>query len=326
MDIKFKFFGKEYEMKQNHITDKIQMKTKIAMGQLHALPTMEATLEKAVDMIDEAAEKGAKLICFPEVGFEEFFPKKRCDRNQFKTAQRVPGPITDLMSKKAKEKEIVIVASFLEEGYLGEYYDCAVCIDADGELLGTTRMVHTFEDQGYNEKYYYGPGNTPYPVYETAAGVVGISICYDSWYPECFRTLALRGADIVVVPTCLVQSDGFYPDSDNKAGKLFDMVSNVQRANAMVNGLWVGVCNRVGVEDGIKYTGWSQIISPWGDIEAAGNLETDEVVISEVDLNVNREVRQLLPILRDRRPDTYEKVLEQYASKPYYHPERTRVD
>jgi len=304
----------------------MEMKTKIAMGQLSALPKMEDNLKKAAAQIDEAAARGAKLICFPEVGFERFFPAYNHDLTKFASAQPIPGPISDFFAKKARERNIVVIASYLEEGYIGEYYDSAICIDADGKLLGVTRMVHTFEQDGYNEKFYYGPGNTPYPVYKTAAGVIGIAICYDAWIPECVRALAMKGADLIVVPTCEVVSVGL-PPSDHVGGTSYEAVCTMNKANALCNGVWVAVSNRVGDEgiDGIEYVGSSFVVDPWGHIQAMANDKTDEVLICEIDLNESRTARQLWPMLRDRRPDTYKSLLDNFGSTAYYDPDKVKL-
>ncbi|MGG1662147.1 nitrilase-related carbon-nitrogen hydrolase [Brevibacillus sp. NRS-1366] len=302
----------------------MEMKKKIALGQLSALPSMSDNLKKAAAQIDEAAEKGAKLILFPEIGFELFFPKHPHDVSKFQSSESIPGPISEFLCQKAKEKNIVIVASYMEEGFLGEYYDSAVCIDADGTLLGTTRMVHTFENKGFNEKFYYGPGNTIYPVYETAAGNIGIAICYDAWFPEVTRSLALRGADLILVPTVEMYIDGL-PPTDHIGGTIFEALCTMQKANAIHNGVWVAFCNRVGIEDDMHYMGSSLVIDPWGHIQEMANAETDEVLIAEIDLEQNRKVRQIWPMLRDRRVDTYELLMTSFGSKPYYHPTKVRI-
>ena len=162
---------------------------KIAMGQIVARETIEENLEQYSKMIDEAAEKGAKLILFPEVGFYPFFPQRHFDEDAFDLAQPIPGPITEYLSKKAKEKGIVVAASILEEGYKGEYYDSAFVIDADGALLGTSRMMHVFDGIVANEKYYYGLGDTDWPVFETAAGKI-----------EALRT---AGVEIAMTPDAI---------------------------------------------------------------------------------------------------------------------------
>ena len=301
----------------------MSMKKKYAMGQLSASPSMKENLQRAAQQIDEAAAKGASLILFPEVGFERFFPKFDHDYSKFDSAEPIPGPISDFLCKKAKEKKIVIAASYLEEGYLGEYYDSAVCIDADGTLLGVTRMLHTVEGDNYDEKFYYAPGNTLYPVYETAAGVVGISICYDSWFPEAVRSLCLRGAEVILVPTVEYPVLGL-PPSDHFGGTEYEAVCTMQKANALLNGVWVAVCNRVGVEDGTPYMGSSFFVDPWGHIQATANDKTDEVLVYEIDFEQIRLARQAYPLLRDRRPDTYQLLLKSFNSEPYFNNDRVR--
>ncbi|MFA9376343.1 MAG: nitrilase-related carbon-nitrogen hydrolase [Lachnotalea sp.] len=303
-----------------------KMKTRIAMGQLSATPSIEENLKKAAEQIDEAAARGAELILFPEVGFEQFFPKYAHDPTKFESAQKIPGQITDFLCRKAKETNIVIVASLFEEGNICEYYDSAVCIDSDGTLLGVTRMVHTYENEGYNEKYYYGPGNTIYPVYETNAGNVGIAICYDSWFPEAVRALVLRGADIILVPTVeVLVEDGVLPPSDFVVGGTqYEAVTTMQKANAIVNGVWVAVCNRVGLEEDQMYMGSSLVIDPWGHIVNMANDKEDEVLVTDIDLNECKKTRMIWPTLKDRRPDTYDILLKPYASEPYYNKDRVR--
>jgi len=304
----------------------MKMKFKVAMSQFLVSPSKEENLKKAAAQIDEAAAKGAELICFPEVGFTRFFPAYNHDATKFDDAEPIPGPISDFLCKKAKEKNIVIVASYLEEGYIGEYYDSAICVDADGTLLGVTRMIHTFEQDGYNEKFYYGTGHTSYPVYETSVGAVGISICYDAWIPEAMRALALKGADLIVVPTCEVVAVGL-PPTDHVGGTSYEAVCTMQKANAICNGVWVGVSNRVGHEgvEGIEYVGSSFVVDPWGHIKAMANDKHDEVLVCEVDLNISRKVRQIWPMLRDRVPETYGSLLKSYGSTPYYHPQKVKL-
>ena len=298
-------------------------KVKIALGQLSAGPDMKENLQKAAAQIKEAADGGAELILFPEVGFERFFPKINHDISKFESAEAIPGPISDFLSEKAKENRIVVVASYLEKGFIGEYYDSAVCIDADGTLLGVTRMVHQVESDGYDEKFYYGPGNCSWPVYETAAGAVGISICYDSWFPETVRSLCLRGADIILVPTVEYEVPGL-PELDQFGGTEWEIVTTMQKANAVLNGVWIAVSNRVGEEDGIDYLGSSFVVDPWGRIRKMANSSEDEVLICEVDLKETELARQAFPLLRDRRPETYGLLTEGWHSEPYYHGDRVR--
>lgn len=296
---------------------------KIAMGQIVALPTIEENLEQYSQMIDEAAEKGAKLILFPEVGFYHFFPQRHFDTSAFDLAQPIPGPITDFLSKKAKQKSIVVVASILEEGYKGEYYDSAFVIDADGSLLGTSRMMHVFDGMVANEKFYYGLGDTDWPVYETAAGKLGLAICYDSYYPEAVRCLALNGAEIILVPTmtCDEMAEAF-PPTDFADNAVIEMIEFVQKSNAFCNGVFVAWCNRAGKEERNTMSGHSMVFDPYGRILASANTKTSEVLVTDVDFEKIRTVRKAFHLMSDRRPDSYAGVLKQYGSEPYYDSDR----
>lgn len=256
---------------------------KIAMGQIVALPTIEENLEQYSTMIDEAAEKGAKMILFPEVGFYHFFPQRYFDDSAFDLAQPIPGPITEFLSKKAKEKNIVVVASILEEGYKGEYYDSAFVIDADGALLGTSRMMHVFDGAVANEKFYYGLGDTDWPVYETAAA---------------------------------------FPPTDHPDNAIIEMIEFVQKSNAFCNGVFVGWCNRVGKEERNTMSGHSMVFDPYGRIVSSANTKTSEVLIADVDFEKIRSARRSFHLMSDRRPDSYAGVLKRYGSEPYYDPER----
>lgn len=298
-------------------------KEKIAMGQIHALPTIEENLQLYSKMIDEAAEKGAKLILFPEVGFYPFFPKKYFDASAFDLAQPIPGPITDFICKKAKEDNIVVVASLLEEGYYGEYYDSAFVADADGALLGSTRMIHVFDGYAANEKYYYALGTTGWPVFETAAGKIGIAICYDSYFPEAMRCLAMNGAEIILIPTMTCEELGsVLPETDHPDGKTLEYIQFMQKANAFCNDVFIGWSNRVGVEDNLTMSGGSLIIDPYGRILAKGSKEKGEVVMAELDFEKIRYARKYFHLMTDRRPDTYGGVMKMFGSEPYYDPER----
>jgi len=294
------------------------MKQKIAMGQLSATESRRENLARAVRMMEQAALQGAKLICFPEVGFDRFFPQKRADPRLFNLAETIPGPITQLIATEARRLKLVTIASLLEEAQLGEYYDSAVCIDSDGTLLGQTRMTHTFEGENYNEKFYYGPGNTTYPVYRTEAGLVGIAICQDSWFPEVMRALAIRGAQLIVVPTaesCPLEKHDWY----------LDVLTTVQgKAPAINNGLFVGMANRVGTEENMRFMGSSYIVNPFGQILGMANHNTDELLVVEIDTDEIRKARQIWPLLRDRRPDTYGILLQSWGSKVDF--DRSKVE
>lgn len=289
------------------------------MGQISATDDRKMNVDKGIQMMEDAAKDGANVICFPEVGFDKFFPQHRAQSHSFDLAEPIPGPMVETFQEKAKELNMVTIFSLLEEGMKGEYYDSAVCIDADGTLLGTTRMTHTYEHENYNEKFYYSPGNTLYPVYKTKFGNIGIAICQDSWFPEVMRALALRGAEIIVVPTAESGEDDFYE-------WYFDTLTAIQgKSAAVANGVFVGVANRTGREDDMRFFGSSYVTSPYGQIIDQASKDNDEVLVTEIDLNDIREARRLWPLLRDRRPDTYDILTKQWGSEVKYDPNKVNI-
>jgi N-carbamoylputrescine amidase len=296
------------------------MKRKIAMGQISAEGSRDDTLSKAEGMIEEAASKKAELICFPEVGFDKFFPRERTNEERFDLAEPIPGPITERLKKKAKDHKIVVIASLLEEARPGEYYDSAVCIDADGTILGITRMTHIYEGLNYNEKYYYSPGNTYHPVYKTKAGPVGIAICYDGWFPEVMRVLTMRGAELIVVPT----AEMCEPDEYDWWVETFTTAQG--KAPAIYNNVFIGCANRVGIEENVQFIGSSYVVDPWGKILERASKDNEEVLIAEINTDEIRQTRKCWPFLRDRRPDTYGILNDQWGSKVKYDRDRVEID
>lgn len=302
-------------------------KPKFAIGQLHIEDgsTIKENLQKAKKMVEEAKSQGAEGILFPEIGFEPFFPKHPWNTKAFDSAEQIPGPISDFLGEVAKGNNMVICASYMEEGFTGEYYDSAIVIDSDGALLGTQRMIHTQEVGDYNEKFYYGNGNTEYPVFDTAVGKLGVAICYDAWFPEVCRSLAVKGADIILVPTCEkycnLPSDPNLPE-----GTIDTCVMTMFKAQALFNGCWVVMCNRVGIEEErYHYFGKSSFINPFGQlVDQAGDME-EAVITHELDINMTRKLRQIWPMLDDRRCETFGAVLKWYGSTPYYDKDRVTI-
>lgn len=286
------------------------------MAQTSASKSREENIMKGIRMMEQATERGSKIICFPEVSFDRFFPQERANDQMFDLAEPVPGPTTERIAREARRLKLVTIFSLLEEAQPGEYYDSAVCINSDGTVLGQTRMIHTFEGANYNEKFYYGPGNIHYPVYRTEAGLVGIAICQDSWFPEVMRALVLRGAELIVVPTaesCPLEQHDWY----------LDVLTTVQgKAPAINNGVFVGVANRVGIEEKMRFMGSSYVASPFGRILGMANRDTDELLVVEIDTDEIRKARRIWPLLRDRRPETYGILMQPWGSKPDFDPKR----
>ncbi len=270
---------------------------RIALAQIVSTEDRSHNLERVLTAIDKAAEAGAELVAFAEVVLDRFFPQQTCKDLPFDAAdlaEPVPGPTTDRIAAKAKEHGMVVVFNLYEVDDQGRFFDSSPVIDADGTVLGVTRMVHITDYEGFHEQDYYHPGDTGAPVYETRAGKVGVAICYDRHYPEYMRALALGGADLVVIPQagCL----GEWPEG------LFE--AEVRTA-AFQNGYFAALCNRVGVEEKLTFAGESFIVDPDGRVVARGKRLEEDLVVADLDLAVCEQSSARRLFLRDRRPELY---------------------
>jgi beta-ureidopropionase len=267
----------------------------------------QKAIEKTVKLIREAKQKGAQIVCLQEVFYGPYFCTEQTTK-WYDATERIPeGPTTQLMQKLAKELGIVLVVPMYEEEQPGVYYNTAAVIDADGKYLGKYRKHHIPQVQagppgcGFWEKYYFRPGNSGYPVFDTKFAKVGVYICYDRHFPEGARMLGLHGAEIVFNPSATV------------AGLSEYLWKLEQPAHAVANGYYVGAINRVGMEPPWnmgEFYGQSYLVDPRGQIVAIGSRDKDEVVIGEMDRDVIREVRNTWQFYRDRRPDSYEDMVK----------------
>ncbi len=265
---------------------------KIALAQISASEDPERNMEKALRMLDEAARREADIIAYPEVGLNIFFPKYRADPKYFELAEQIPGPTTARLQQKASETGVAVVVSLLEREMEGVYYDSAAVIDNDGALLGVQRMMHIAEEPNYNEKFYYKPGNSDYPVFKTRKARVGVAICQDLFFPEMPRILALKGAEVILVPTAVsAETDPLFIAS---------------QAAAALNQVFVGVANRVGREENMTFIGNSHAVNPNGEIIARSQQKSDDLVVADLDIDYLRNIRRTQNYwFRDRRPETY---------------------
>ena len=266
---------------------------KIALIQQKASVNLESNSRKGVNSVIEAASSGAKIICFAELAFTTFFPQKPSEKNSIDYSETIPGAMTDVFCKLAKELEVVIVLN-LYERYGNKTYDSSPVIDADGKILGTTRMIHITDYECFYEKDYYSPGNTGTPVYETRYGKIGVAICYDRHYPEYMRALALNGAEIVFVPQA--GAVGEWPEG------LYEAELKVA---AFQNGYFTALCNRVGKEECLTFSGESFVCGPEGNVLARAELGTEEILFCDVDLDKCKDSHAKRLFLRDRRPELY---------------------
>ena len=266
---------------------------KIALVQQHASPDKSDNIRRGLDAVDAAAAAGAAVVVFAELAFERFFPQHPADGDPLRHAEPVPGPLTEAFAERARRHGVVIVLNLYERDG-AQAYDCSPVIDADGRLLGRTRMIHITEYACFHEQGYYTPGDTGAPVYDTRAGRIGVAICYDRHYPEYMRALAIAGADLVVVPQA--GAVGEWPEG------LYEAELQVA---AFQNGYYTALCNRVGEEDCLTFSGESFVCAPDGRVIARAPAMIDTVLYADVDLASTQASHARRLFLRDRRPDLY---------------------
>ena len=269
------------------------MSMRIAPVQQHATLDLEDNLTRGLAALEAAASQGAQLVAYAELAFEPFYPQERATEAYLDLAQPVPGRITEAFAARARELGVVVVLNLFERH--GERaFDTSPVIDADGALLGRTRMVHITDYDGFHEQGYYAPGDTGAPVFDTAVGRVGVAICYDRHYPEYMRALALGGADLVVVPQA--GAVGEWPEGLYEAE---------MRVTAFQNGYFVALCNRVGPEARLTFAGESFVCGPDGVVLARAPAEEDHLLLEDLDTEQLQSCHARQLFLRDRRPELY---------------------
>ena len=267
----------------------------------------DENLAAGVAGIREAARRGARLVLLPELHALRYFCQSE-DTALFDLAEPVPGPTTEALGRVAAELGVVVVASVFERRAPGLHHNTAAVLDADGRLAGLYRKMHVPDDPGYYEKFYFAPGDLGFEPVPSAAGRLGVQVCWDQWYPEGARLMALRGADLLCYPTAIGWSS---EDDPAEQARQREAWRTIQRAHAIANGLCVLVANRTGHEpdpsgrtDGIRFWGSSFVAGPQGEILAEA-ADDPAVLVAELDLGRSEEVRRIWPYLRDRRVDAY---------------------
>lgn len=266
---------------------------KIALIQQKCTNNKEQNLQRGLQAARKAAKAGSKIICFPELAFEPFYPQFDHPSNPEKHAQSIPGPITKAFAELAIELEVIFVLNLFElDG--NNTYDSSPVISADGSIMGITRMVHITDYACFHEQKYYAPGNHGAPVYETPFGNIGVAICYDRHYPEYMRALALHGADIVFVPQA--GAVGEWPEG---------LYESELRTAAFQNGYFTALCNRTGKEPKLTFGGQSFVCNPSGEIIAQAGKEVEEILYCDIELSDTKNSHAKQLFLRDRRPELY---------------------
>jgi N-carbamoylputrescine amidase len=303
----------------------------LGLIQMSCTADVQANFEKTLDYINDAAARGAQVICTQEL-FKSLYFCQSEDPSQFDLAEEVTqdSPTVQTLRKLAKDLQIVLIAGLFEKRALGLYHNTAIVIDADGELLGKYRKMHIPDDPHYYEKFYFTPGDLGYKVFHTQYADIGVLICWDQWFPEAARLLALQGAEMICIPTAI----GY---SSPEEGPTYDQAWQiVQRGHAVANACFLAAVNRVGFEadpsialpasldhpsgvgpngeSGIEFWGQSFVTDPDGSILKLASKDQEEIVICPIDLNMIEETKKLYSFpYRDRRVDSYQDLLKLYS-------------
>lgn len=271
---------------------------KIGFAQIKGKEGFSENMEQCLDFMILAGKLELNILCFPEMHLTDFFLSRRDHHHPFQFAEGIPGPTVERFQKLARELKLAVVLNYMER-FNYEYYSASPVIDSTGKLLGVTRMVHIPQIRGYYAQSYFTPSCGDFQVYNTQYGKVGVLISYDRHFPEATRALALRDADIILIP-------GFIAEDQD-----LDMYRAELRTIAYQNCLYTGICSRVGVEGGVRFLGKSMLAGPDGDILVEGSSEC-ELVVADIDLAEVRRLHRENPYLTLRRPDEYLYIIKHY--------------
>lgn len=275
----------------------------------------DATIEKSMTGIRTAAAKGAELVILQELHCGPYFCQTE-DTTCFDRAEPIPGPATEQFGALARELGVVIVTSLFERRAPGLYHNTAVVLEKDGSIAGKYRKMHIPDDPAFYEKFYFTPGDLGFEPIRTSVGKLGVLVCWDQWYPESARLMALAGAELLIYPTAI----GWDPnDTAAEKKRQLDAWITIQRSHAVANGIPLISVNRVGFEAdpsgagaGIDFWGNSFVAGPQGEFLSEGSNDREEVLVVEIDGKRSEDVRRIWPFLRDRRIDAYGDLLKRY--------------
>ncbi|CAH9019028.1 carbon-nitrogen hydrolase [Candidatus Nitrosacidococcus sp. I8] len=288
---------------------------KVAIVQQFCVQNPQENITQSIQGIHEAAAQGAKLVLLPELHKSLYFCQIE-DPQYFSLAETIPGPSTELFGKLAKELNLALVISLFERRAPGIYHNTAVVLDTDGSISGKYRKMHIPDDPSYYEKFYFTPGDLGFTPIKTSIGTFGVLVCWDQWYPEAARLMALAGAEILLYPSAI----GWDPnDASDEKQRQREAWITIQRSHAIANGLPLLASNRVGIEHSIdqnqaeiQFWGTSFITGPQGEMFAQGSESNPEIVLAEINLSRTEKVRQMWPYFRDRRIDAYSSLTQRY--------------
>lgn len=288
---------------------------KVSLIQMSCTPNVEFNLQKLAKGIAQAAQRGAELVVLQELHNTPYFCQTE-NPDLFDLAEPIPGPSTDFFGTLARQFGVVIVTSLFERRAAGLYHNTAVVIEKDGTIAGKYRKMHIPDDPAYYEKFYFTPGDLGFEPIDTSVGRLGVQVCWDQWYPEGARLMALRGADLLIYPTAIGYESSDTPEEQARQREAW---TTVQRGHAVANGLPVIAVNRTGHESdpsgqthGIQFWGSSFVAGPQGEFLFRADIDEEVVAIVDIDLQRSENVRRWWPFLRDRRIEEFAPLAKRY--------------
>ena len=281
---------------------------KIGIIQQHNTADRDDNRQRLAQKIRSLARQGAALVVLQELHNGLYFCQTE-DVSLFDQAEPIPGPSTEFFGQLARELRVVIVTSLFERRAPGLYHNTAVVLESDGSIAGKYRKMHIPDDPGYYEKFYFTPGDLGFHPIQTSVGRLGVLVCWDQWYPEAARLMALQGAELLIYPTAIGFDPDDTPDEQQRQRAAWQLV---QRGHAVANGLPLVAVNRVGSEDGVPFWGTSFVAGPQGELLYEASSEEEETAVVDVDLHRSEQVRRWWPFLRDRRIDEYQELTKRF--------------
>lgn len=280
----------------------------VALVQMRCAATRDENLVKAMDRVAQSAGQGAHVVCLPELFTGPYFCQSE-DHRHFALAEPLPGPTTEALAQAARQHRVVVVASVFERRAPGVYHNTAVVLDSDGRLAGIYRKMHIPDDPRYYEKFYFAPGDLGFQAFHTRYGRLGVCVCWDQWFPEAARLVALAGAEILLYPTAI----GWLPEEKSTWGPSQHAAwETMMRSHAIANGIFVAAVNRVGIEDRLEFWGASFVADPFGNILARAPHDQEQTLLVACPRQAIETARTHWPFLRDRRIDAYSDLLRRY--------------
>jgi N-carbamoylputrescine amidase len=278
------------------------MKKKVTVGLVQTCSAVSpaANLAQAEKKVIQAAKRGVQIVCLQELFKSPYFPQRR-DKRHFELAEAIPGPTTDIFSALAKRLRVVIIVPLFEKAKKA-YYNSAVVIDATGEILGTYRKTHLPNDPCYYEQFYFSLGDLGFKSFKTKYAEIGVLICWDQWFPEAARQVALLGAEILFYPSAIGWISGESKRVRSEEQSAWEMI---QRSHAIANGIYVASANRVGREGKLNFWGNSFVVGPFGEMVARASGTRDDILIARCDFSKIKKIRKVWPFLKSLRPEIY---------------------